>query len=130
MGRPVTMMRPRTALCGQAAAHDPHPLARVLDDRQCGGLTVQDAAAGELWRILHKYVRDAAGSRQPLPGATLIAHPSIRNCMLRGLDADFCSYPDDPEVFPPELPVIWTTSLALNEWRLVTISLVSGGVMP
>ena len=122
------MMRPRTALCGQAAAHEPHPLARVLDDRQCEGLTLQDAAAAELWRILHEYVREHG---QPLPqGATLLAHPSVARCMMLGLDPDFCSYPDDPEVFPPELPVIWTTSLALNEWRLVTISLVSGGVMP
>ena len=127
----MSMMRPRTALCGTAAFHDPHPLDKIPDDRKCAGLALQEAAAAALWRVLEEYVTEHTRSGQPLPaGSTLLAHPSVRHYLMRGLDPGFCSYPGEPEVFPPELPVIFTTSLAENEWRLVTITPVNGGVMP
>jgi hypothetical protein len=128
-------MRPRTALCGDRKAHGPHPLARVLDDRECQGLDISDAAAGELWRVLREYAGEHALNRRPLPeGITLLAHPSVTYSLMRGLEPDYedlTAFPAEPaQALPPEIPVMVTTALAEGEWRLVTIAPVMGGVMP
>lgn len=126
-------MRPRVALCGERKAHEPHPLNKILDDRTCPGMDAREAGAGELWRILYEYVADhSSWMRDPLPeGTTLLAHPSVPHFMMRALEPEFpADMGAEPRVFPPELPVILTTSLGEGEWRLVTISPVMGGILP
>ncbi len=124
--------RAMPATCGDRKPHASH--LDVHMNRDCPGLSMEEAAVTALIGLVEQYVRDL-GPFPVLPeGIRLEMHPSVRHAIMRHWMPDYRDFVSDgePKPFPPQIPVKVTTDLERGAWRLVVVKedVINGGVMP